>query len=237
MTRPPRNIDLLTLPSAPWTDDVLALVTSAESPPVANHSVRSYLFARLLAGHRGAVAGRDFDPLLLFAACVLHDIGLSERGNGTQRFEVDGADVAAELLTAHGLPAADVDAVWLAIALHTSPGIAERRGPLCELTRSGVGMDFGRYPDAVTDEQATAIHDAYPRLAMVRSLVEVITEQGRARPEKAPRYSIAGELLRERSTPPHITTMEQAAAASRWASDRRQGVGSGRSPGVPAPVR
>jgi hypothetical protein len=183
---------------------------------VANHSIRSYLFARLLADHRGAVADRDFAPLLLFAACVLHDIGLSERGNGTQRFEVDGADVAAAFLTEHGLPAADVDAVWLAIALHTSPGIAERRGPLCELTREGIGIDFGRHPDTVTDTQAATIHEAYPRLAMVRSLVDAIVEQARTRPHKAPRYSIPGELLRERSTPPHVTTMERAAATSRW---------------------
>lgn len=220
MTRPPLSTgddrDVLALPTAPWTNAAVALVTSSESSAVANHSIRSYLFARLLADHRGAVAGRDFDPPLLFAACVLHDIGLSDRGNGTQRFEVDGADVAAEFLTTHGLPAADVDAVWLAIALHTSPGIAERRGPLCELTREGVGIDFGRRPDAVTDAQATVIHHAYPRLAMVRSLVDAITEQARTRPAKAPPYSIAGELLRERSTPPHITTMERAATASRW---------------------
>jgi hypothetical protein len=208
--------DVLCLPTAPWTEAVLAMVTSSESPSLANHSIRSYLFARLLADHRGVAAGRDFDPLLLFAACLLHDIGLSERGNGDQRFEVDGADVAAKFLTEHGLPANDVDAVWMAIALHTSPGIAERRGPLCELTRAGIGMDFGRHPDAVTDARAAAIHEAYPRLAMVRSLVDAIVEQARTRPDKAPRYSLAGELLRERSTPPHVTTMERAAATSRW---------------------
>lgn len=208
--------DVLTLPAAPWTDAALALVTSVESPSVANHSIRSYLFARLLADHRGAMAGRDFDQDLLFAACVLHDIGLSERGNGTQRFEVDGADVAAEFLTGHGVPADDVDAVWLAIALHTSAGIAERRGPLCELTRGGIGIDFGRYPDAVTDDQAAVIHRAYPRLAMVRSLVDIIVEQARERPQKAPYYSMSRELVRERDTPPHLTSIERAAATSRW---------------------
>jgi hypothetical protein len=210
--------DLLALPTAPWTDAAMALVTAAESPSLANHSFRSYLFARLLAAQRGAAPGRDYDPLLLFAACVLHDIGLSERGNGTQRFEVDGADVAAEFLTEHGLPAADVDAVWLAIALHTSAGIAERRGPLCELTREGIVIDFGRHPEAVTDAQAAVIHRAYPRLAMARSLVDAIVDQARARPQKAPLYSLAGELLRERDTPPHLTTLERGATASRWGS-------------------
>ncbi|MFF0610144.1 HD domain-containing protein [Nocardia tengchongensis] len=206
----------LALPTAPWTDSVVALVVAAEAPAVANHSIRSFVFARLLAAHRGMEAHRDFDPLLLFAACVLHDIGLSERANGSQRFEVDGADAAAEILTGHGLPADEVDAVWLAIALHTSPGIAERRGPLCELTRHGIAMDGGFFPDAVSDAQAAMIHAAYPRLSLARTLVDVIVGQATERPNKAPMYSVAAELIRERSTPPHITSLEQLVNESRW---------------------
>jgi hypothetical protein len=211
------DADLLALPEAPWTTELVTWVSTAESAAVANHSVRSYLFARLLAEHEGVVAGRDFDPLSLFAACVLHDIGLSERGNGHQRFEVDGADLAAEFLTGRGLPAAEVDAVWLAIALHTSGGIAERRGALCLLTRGGVGIDFGRLQGAVTDAQAAVIHRAHPRLELERSLVDVIVAQARDRPEKAPQYSITADLLRERTTPPHSTAMERGAATSCWA--------------------
>jgi hypothetical protein len=207
---------LLALPTAPWAADALDLVLTEESRSVANHSVRSWVFARLLANHEN-MAG-EIDDTLLFAATVLHDIGLRRDARSPIRFEVDGADRAAEFLTARGIPAADVDRVWEAIALHTSPGIAERRGPLAYLTRRGVGADFGYMADYVTDEDAAVIHEAYPRLAMVRSIVDDIVAQCREVPERGPQYSIGGELTRERSTPPHLTQMEQAAPSSRWRS-------------------
>jgi hypothetical protein len=104
--------------------------------------------------------------------------------------------------------------VWEAIALHTSPGIAERRGLLAYLTREGVGIDFGRRVEIVS-AWAAPIHAAYPRLAMVRSLVEAIVERAARSPAAAPRYSIGGELLRERQAN-GVTGMELAAASSPW---------------------
>jgi hypothetical protein len=204
------------IPDTPITRRALALVRETESTATANHSVRSALFARLRADHQGVVPGRDYDPDLLFLACVLHDIGLTEAGDRHERFEVDGADTAAEFLTAQGLPAADVDAVWEAIALHTSPGIAVRRGTLCALVHLGTGMDFGLGTECVDDTTGARIHSAYPRLSMATTLTDEIVAQARRRPEKAPRFSIAAELLRERSAPPHGTWMETNADAGRW---------------------
>ncbi|MEU6157855.1 HD domain-containing protein [Streptomyces sp. NPDC047130] len=204
------------LPDTPLARRALALVRETESTATANHSVRSALFARLRADHQGAEPGRDYDPELLFLACVLHDIGLTRAGDRHQRFEVDGADTAAEFLTAQGLPAAEVDAVWEAIALHTTPGIAERRGILCALVHQGTGMDFGWDTDCVDDAVGAAIHAALPRLSMATTLTDEITGQARNRPEKAPPFTLAAELLRERSLPPHRTRMETMADAGRW---------------------
>jgi HD domain len=206
--------DLLDLPTAPWALAALDLVVTREHRPVANHSIRSYLFARLLAEHEGMSA--EVDSRLLFAATVLHDIGLRPDTTSRARFEVDGADHAAEFLRANGFGEPEIDVVWEAIALHTSPGIAERRGPIAMLTRAGVGMDFGQGAEIVDDEQAKRIHQAYPRLSMAVSVVEAIVAQCEKMPEKGPRYSIAGELTRERRTPPHLTQIERAAATSRW---------------------
>ncbi|GJF34229.1 hypothetical protein KNE206_69290 [Kitasatospora sp. NE20-6] len=204
------------LPATPAARAALDLVLREETPSVAHHSIRSAVFARLLADHRGAEAGRDYDPELLFLACTLHDIGLTVRGDGQQRFEVDGADAAAEFLTGQGFAAPQVDAVWQAIALHSSPGIAERSGTLCEFVRLGVGLDFGYGADFVPDATGAALHAAYPRLSMATSLVDAIVGQAQRRPGKAPRYSIAGELLRERSEPPHRTALEVQTEAGRW---------------------
>jgi len=206
--------ELLSLPNVSWAAEAVELVYAVESRVMANHSVRSWAFARLLAEHESM--GDDVDDALLFAATVLHDTGLRHDARAPVRFEVDGADYAAEFLTARNVAAGDVDRVWEAIALHTSPGIAERRGPLAYLVRAGIGIDFGRGTDCVSDVQAAAIHEANPRLSLASSIVEEIVAQCREVPERGPRFSIAGELTRERSTPPHLTQMEQAAPASRW---------------------
>ena len=179
---------------------------SQENRPVANHSVRSWAFARLLRDHLN-LAG-EVDESLLFAGTVLHDIGLRRGAREPVRFEVDGADRAAEFLTAQGLGAAEVDKVWEAIALHTSDGIGERRGPLSMLVRAGVGVDLGFSTDFVTDEHAAAIHAAYPRMALGRSIVDDIVGQIREVPERGPLYSIGATLARERSTPPHLSQLE-----------------------------
>jgi HD domain len=194
--------------------DALNLVLSEESSCVANHSVRSWVFARLLAEHLNVA--NEVDDSLLFAATILHDIGLRRGARAPIRFEVDGADQAANFLTAQGISAVDVDKVWEAIALHTSPGIPERRGPLTFLVRAGAGVDFGYFTDYLSDAQAADIHQAYPRLGFPRGIVDDIVEQCREVPERGPQFSIGGELTRQRSTPPYLTQLEVDSAGSRW---------------------
>src|SRR5258708_4339440 len=79
---------------------------------VANHSVRSYLFARELAAAKGLRRGVDYDDELVFLSCILHDLGVTEYANGDQRFEVDGADAAARFLRDHGVQEARVTTAW-----------------------------------------------------------------------------------------------------------------------------
>ncbi|TMU96558.1 HD domain-containing protein [Streptomyces sp. DASNCL29] len=222
MTGPTREAtaDLITLPGTPLADAVMDLIRPVETPSVFNHSIRSYLFARLAAGRLGLTVGQDYHDDLLFAACAMHDLGVASDGPHSQRFEVEGADRAAAFLNDRGVPADDADQVWQAIALHTSPGIAERRGTLCVLVRAGVTLDFGGplgadHIDAVTAEQADAVHAAYPRLDMVRSLTDAIVAQAAKNPTNAPRYAIPGEFLRERETFGR-TRLEHACRSSRW---------------------
>jgi HD domain len=204
----------LDVPAGQLAEAALAIARSSESAAVANHSLRSFFFAELLAAHEGCRQDAAYDRDLLFAATVMHDLGVGSLAKGEARFEVEGADLAAAVLREHGVPESDVDRVWEAIALHTSPGIAGRRGLLAHLTREGVGTDFGLNPEIVA-AWVPRIHAAYPRLRMVRSLVDAIVERAARSPAAAPRYSIGGELLRERQAN-GITTMEIAAASSPW---------------------
>src|ERR1700753_295640 len=143
------------LPDSAVARAAIQLSRSTESASVFNHSVRSYLFGELRAGYDGMRAGVEYDSEALFLGCVLHDLGAGTAAPGKQRFEVEGADLAAALLTEHGCDYSVVDGVWEAIALHTSFGIVERRGPLCYLVNGGVGMGFGRNAESV-DEQTAA---------------------------------------------------------------------------------
>ncbi|MCV7408437.1 hypothetical protein AWC05_05275 [Mycobacterium florentinum] len=204
-----------TLPDTSVAQAATRLAQSTESPSVFNHSVRSYLFGELVAAHEGIRPGADYDGDALFLACVLHDLGAGSAAPGKERFEVEGADLAAALLTEHGCERRLVDGVWEAIALHTSTGIADRRGALCHLLSSGASMDFGLNAEFIDEEIAAAIHACYPRMSMARTLLDAIAAQAQRSPGAALPYTFPNQVLRERQTD-GITLLELAAAHGRW---------------------
>ena len=196
--------DILVLPTGPLVDASLALVRSTESRPIADHSIRSFLFARLLAEHEGCLNDAAYDEELLFAATVMHDLGLGEHARGQARFEVEGADLAAAVLREHGVAEADVDRVWEAIALHSSIGLAERRGLLTYLTYKGVFVDVGSLADAVADGLRREVFNAYPKPTEGSYIADAITGHANRSPAAAPPGSLAAYLLlqqRERENP------------------------------------
>ena len=187
--------DLLALPTGPLTEASLALVRSTESQPIVNHSIRTFLFARLLGDHEGCLNDAAYDEELLFAATVMHDLGLGKHARAKARFEVEGADLAAAVLREQGVVEADVDRVWEAIALHSSHGLAERRGLLTYLTYKGVFIDAGPLADAVADGLREEVLNAYPKRTARRYLAEAIIEHANRSPAAAPPGSIAAYLL------------------------------------------
>ncbi|KAL3951782.1 hypothetical protein ACCO45_013499 [Purpureocillium lilacinum] len=143
------------IPSSPVCAQALALARDTLPEPLVNHSLRVFLLARWLAETEGARAYTQGPGLeLLFVASVCHDLGASERFNGPQRFEIEGADAAKALFLkasasssassaspdapADTAAAAEADAhrIWTAIAVHTSSGIAERIDPLARLSEA-----------------------------------------------------------------------------------------------------
>lgn len=188
---------ILALPTGPLVDASLGLVRSTESQPITDHSIRSFLFARLFAEREGALNDAAYDEELLFAATVMHDLGLGEQARGHARFEVEGADLAAGVLREHGVREADVDRVWEAIALHSSHGLAERRGLLTYLTYTGVFIDAGRITDALADDLRQQVVNAYPRPSDGPYIRDAIIAHGQRSPSAAPPGSLAAHLLLE----------------------------------------
>jgi hypothetical protein len=159
----------------------------------------------------------DDDTELIFFASILHDMGTTDAARGEPRFELQGADLAADFLRAEGFAEARIDRVWEAIALHTTPQIPERRGPVARLVVTGVAMDFGFGVDAVSDEQAAALFARYPRMELTKTFVACMVEQVRQIPAKGPRFTMAGELFREQAAR-GVTELEEGASLSRWKS-------------------
>jgi hypothetical protein len=188
-------------------------VERVEPPFLANHSIRSYLFGTAVAAARGW----KYDDELLFLCSVLHDVGLTEEGNGDQRFEVDGADLAVRFLREHGVPQARTEVVWDAIALHTSPQIAQRKGPEVALAQQGTVADIaGTGSDLLPAGFADEVYARYPRLDVEDGLADAIVSQVLANPAKGVPMTLPGELVRQRVPSVHVPTWADMVAASPW---------------------
>jgi hypothetical protein len=140
---------------------ITELVRDTESDLLFNHSSRVYCFAALTGRRRGL----RFDRELLYAGAMFHDMGLTKRHSSrTERFEVDGANAARDFLRAHNIAPADIDLVWTAIALHTTPGIPVHMQPVIALVTAGVEMDvLGIGYEAFPDAEREAVAAAFPR--------------------------------------------------------------------------
>jgi hypothetical protein len=149
------------IPDSKMARDVTQFIRGTESELLFLHSSRVYFWAAML-GKRKSL---KFDPELLYVAAMFHDLGLTSiYGDSQIRFEVDSANAARDFLHSYNIAESDVEKVWIAIALHTTPGIPEYMHSEIALVQAGAGMDVaGRGFEQFTDEQREAVTAAYPR--------------------------------------------------------------------------
>jgi hypothetical protein len=183
---------------------VLDFIAEALAPAVTSHSVRVFRYARAVASLEAVQEGLPenrpspaFQSYLsdgtLLMACLLHDLGATTARGGWQRFEVEGADRAAAFAQAHGYSSDQVRHIWEAVALHTSPHIAERIHPLARWVRRGVLADFGA--DLVAADLRRRTEGELPRLDIESTLSRIIVEQALEDERRAPSGSWPGDLL------------------------------------------
>src|SRR5712671_5146739 len=155
------TIEGIGIPDSKLCKEITELVRDTETELLFNHSSRVYYFGALTGLRRGL----QFDRELLYAGTMFHDMGLTRRHSSrTERFEVDGANTARDFLKAHNIAQSNIDLVWNAIALHTTPGIPVHMHPVIALVTAGVEMDvLGlAYPE-YSDGERNAVVDAHPR--------------------------------------------------------------------------
>jgi HD domain len=151
----------LNIPDSLLAKEATEILRGYSSDLLFNHSLRVYLFA----AEQGRQQKLRFDAELLYVAATFHDLGLSKKfSSQNERFEVDGANAARQFLSAHNVPQEQVQTVWEAIALHTTPGIPQYMRSEVALLYSGVGLDvlgkgFEQFPSDLREQ----IVAKYPR--------------------------------------------------------------------------
>ena len=156
-----RSVAGVAIPDSRLAREVTELVRDTEPPLLFHHSSRVYYWGALTGKRRGL----NFDPELLYAGAMFHDMGLTpQHASADKRFEVDGADAARDFLRSHGIADRDVETVWTAIALHTTPGIPQYMHPVIALVTAGVEMDvLGIAYSEFSDVEREAVVRAHPR--------------------------------------------------------------------------
>jgi len=155
------TIQGMSVPDSKLAREVTELVRETEPAILFHHSSRVFHFGAL-AGKR---KGLRFDPELLYVGAMFHDLGLvPSHRSAKNRFEVDGANAARDFLRSHDIAQPEVETVWTAIALHTTPGVPQHMHPVIALVSAGVEMDvLGIAYDEYSDAEREAVVRAHPR--------------------------------------------------------------------------
>jgi HD domain len=149
------------IPDSKLAREVTELVKDTESLLLFHHSSRVYYWGALTGKRRGL----HFDPELLYAGAMFHDMGLAPQyASAHERFEVDSANAARDFLRSRGIAEREIETVWTAAALHTTPGVPPHIHPVIALVTAGVEMDvLGIAFSEFTDVEREAVVRAHPR--------------------------------------------------------------------------
>ena len=147
------------------------------SPALLNHSHRTYAYGAAI----GELRGVDVDHELLYAAALLHDIGLPTQEQAVD-FTRASARVARDVAEEVGLSTAATDVLRSAITLHHTPGVTLAHGPVAYLLSAGAGLDVvGLRAWQLPPEQIAEVLAQYPRLGFKREFAAAFqTEAQRA---------------------------------------------------------
>ena len=151
-----------------------------------NHAVRTFLLGSLIGRTTigratiGRAAGQSFDEELLYLACILHDLGLTEQFAGDRAFEIEGAEAAKHFLQGQSYGEDRIEVVWDGIAMHAS-AIGQFKRPEIALVGEGAGADvLGPDFSLVKKSDVAAVLAAFPRLqfksAFVKTCADVVSK-------------------------------------------------------------
>jgi hypothetical protein len=147
--------------------DATELSRGVSPPYLFNHAARTFLFGSLA----GRARGLNFDEELLYLACILHDLGLTERFSGDLPFEIQGAQAAKRFLEEQAYARDRAAIVWDGIAMHPLR-IGQFKRPEISLVGDGAGADvLGPDLSEINSSRVDEVLAAFPRLKFKDSFV------------------------------------------------------------------
>jgi hypothetical protein len=164
----PKTVAGIALVDSKWARLATELARDTSPDYLFNHAARTFLFGALI----GNANNLKFDSEILYLACILHDLGLTERFAGPLPFEIQGAQAARAFLTNNGLPNDQANVVWDGIAMHPS-AIASFKQPEIALVSAGAGADVvGSGLEKIPENAKAAVAHAFPRLDFKHAFVK-----------------------------------------------------------------
>jgi hypothetical protein len=154
------------------------LVNEASNAALVGHVWRTWHFGhRLISEH---VAGADLEAA--YVAAMLHDLGLTERFDADEDFELAGAAAAADSARLWGWEPDRVALTASAIASHLDLTSAEAR-PEIALVHLGAGADVvGLRVDELPGDFVDEVLAAHPRDGFSTAVLAALTRQVDRRP-------------------------------------------------------
>jgi len=196
-------------PDSAFAKTAFAVASELSSDLLLAHCLRTWLWSDLLAQADQV----RHDAELLYAACILHDVGLTPDHwcRRADCFAVEGAYAALDLALAHGYPRAEELAN--AVRLHLNAAVPVTLGVEAHLLHAGAAMDIaGIGATRLPADARTEVLRRHPR----NGFLDEVTQLGVAQAAARPRSRIA--LLRRVGL---ITVARHADA--RFATERAAG--------------
>lgn len=177
------HLELPTLPDSQLAREAEERLRELSSPALYGHCLRTWAFAALFAQRDRT----EHDEELLYLACLLHDLGLTEKHWGVEPhakcFAVEGARAAHGFLHQRGASEERARGVAEAISLHLNVTLPARLGPEANLLSKGVSLDVvGRRLHQIAQPTLRRVAERWPRGGFAEELIELTTKQAQMRP-------------------------------------------------------
>jgi HD domain len=186
-------------PAGPTAAAALSLLRATSAPHLVNHCQRTFQFGLALA----AADGQAVDPEVAYLAAVLHDLGLTDRFDGPDAFEDQGAAAAYAFLTGRGVAPDSIALITESIRSHLLVATGDDPRPEVAFVARGAGLDVvGLRMERLDPSLVAAVVDRYPRLDFKRDFAVLMHAQAVRKPHSTiGTYTAGGFLAMIQSAP------------------------------------